>query len=42
MWYIWEKERHMLGGPVVKSEGKRSLGRLGGDGRMIPKWIFKK
>jgi len=30
MWYIWEEERHTLGVPVVKTEGKRSLRRLGG------------
>jgi len=32
----------MLGVPVVKTEGKRSLGRLAADGRRISKWIFKK
>jgi hypothetical protein len=37
-----EEDRHVLGVPVVKTEGKRSLGRLGGDWMMIYKWIFKK
>jgi hypothetical protein len=37
-----KEDRHILGVPVVKTEGKRLLGRLGGDGRMIYKWIFKK
>jgi hypothetical protein len=42
MWYIWEEEKHILGVSVVKIEGKRSLGRLGGDWRIISKWILKK
>jgi len=42
MWYIWEEERHIPGVAVVTTGGKRSLGRLGGDGRMMSKWIFKK
>jgi hypothetical protein len=41
MWYVWKEDRHILGVPVVKTEGKISLGRLG-DGRMISKRIFKK
>jgi hypothetical protein len=31
-----------IGCAVVKTEGKSSLGRLGGYGRMISKWTFKK
>jgi hypothetical protein len=39
---------HMGGGEAHtgcssgKTEGKRSLGRQAGDGRVISKWIFKK
>jgi hypothetical protein len=36
--YVWEMRNAYLGKP----EGKRSLGRLGLDGRVILKWVIEK
>ena len=39
MWHVWRQEKCRV--LVGRSEGKRPLGNLGADGKIILKWILK-
>jgi hypothetical protein len=41
MWHVWGDRRDAYIILVGRPEGKRPFGRLGMNGRIILKWVFK-